>query len=279
MMGVLNVTPDSFSDGGLWLDPQRAVEHGLQMLEEGADLLDVGAESTRPGGGVYGGGAAYVPEGEELRRLMPVLEGLRRSTDAPLSVDTRRGSVARPALAAGADLINDTSLLRDDDLGRAAAEVGCALILMHSRGDLGSMQAEIRFRDVVGEVRDELRDAAKRAVALGVDRRQIIVDPGIGFGKTYHQNLQLIRHLPEVAGDMPVLLGTSRKSFLGAAAAAPGQPAAPPEGRLAGSLATVAWASTLGAEIVRVHDVEETVRFLRVWHAVEECSNREKGAA
>jgi len=268
-MGVLNVTPDSFSDGGLWLDPQRAVEHGLRMLEEGADLLDLGAESTRPGGGVYGAGATSVPAAEELQRLIPVLEGLRRATDAPLSIDTRRGEVAREALAAGGDLINDISLLSDDDLGRAAAEAACPLVLMHSRGDLASMQKKIRFQDVVREVREELKEGVDRATALGVDGEQIVVDPGIGFGKTYDQNVQLIRHLAEISDGLPVLLGTSRKSFIGHIAAAPGQPPASPKDRLAGSLATVAWASTLGAAIVRVHDVRETVRFLRVWHAVE----------
>src|SRR4051794_20399771 len=159
VMGVLNLTPDSFSDGGLWLDPPRAVERGLRMLAEGAELIDLGAESTRPGGGVYGEGARTVPPEEEAGRLLPVLAALRAATEAPVSVDTRKGSVARQALAAGADLINDVSALADPELGRAVARAGCPLVLMHSRGDLATMQQEIRFADLLGEVRAELRAA------------------------------------------------------------------------------------------------------------------------
>src|SRR5262245_59276692 len=143
VMGILNLTPDSFSDGGLWSDPRRAVEHGLRLLAAGADLLDLGAESTRPGGGVYGAGAQEVPAEEEAARLLPVLRALREATDAPLSVDTRKGAVARRALAAGADLINDVSALSDPALGRAVAEAGCPLVLMHSRGELATMQQDI----------------------------------------------------------------------------------------------------------------------------------------
>ena len=195
VMGILNITPDSFSDGGLWLAPEDAVAHGLEMLRQGADLLDLGAESTRPGGGVYGDGARTLTAQEELDRLLPVLERLRAGTDAPLSVDTRKGDVARAALAAGADLINDVSLLADETLGHAVAEAGCPLVLMHSRGQLATMQKEIDFDDVVAEVRQELAEATQRAVQLGVARGQVIVDPGIGFGKTYDQNLLLLRDL------------------------------------------------------------------------------------
>lgn len=260
-MGILNLTPDSFSDGGLWNEPSRAVEHGLRMLAEGADLLDLGAESTRPGGGVYGGGAATVSPEEEAARLLPVLEALRGATGAPLSVDTRKGEVARQALAAGADLINDVSALADPLLGRAVAEAGCPLMLMHSRGELPTMQRGIHFGNLLGEVRAELAAAVQRAVAAGVDETQVVLDPGIGFGKTAEQNLALLACLDELASlGRPLLVGASRKSFISRDL--------PPVRRLGGSLAAVAWAAAQGAAIVRVHDVAETAQFLDVWHAV-----------
>jgi dihydropteroate synthase len=266
-MGILNLTPDSFSDGGLFLDPARAVERGLAMLAEGADLLDLGAESTRPGGGVYGAGARTVPAAEELARLLPVLAGLRRATDAPLSVDTRKGEVAREALAAGADLVNDVSSLSDPDLGRTVAEAGCPLILMHSRGDLATMQKEIRFADLLAEVRAELEQAVLRAVALGIDPGQLVLDPGIGFGKTAAQNLLLVRRLDAFAElGRPLLLGASRKSFLGTVAGITG--GAPADRRLGGSLAAAGWAALNGAALVRVHDVAPTVQFLATWEAI-----------
>ncbi len=270
VMGILNITPDSFSDGGQWLDPDAAVTHGLEMLHQGADLLDLGAESTRPGGGVYGDGARTLGVQEELDRLLPVLERLRSATDAPLSVDTRKGAVARAALLAGADLINDVSLLSDDELGRVVAETGCPLVLMHSRGPLATMQRQIDFTDVVEEVRAELADAVGRAKALGVSQEQVIVDPGIGFGKTYEQNLLLIRELEQLRTlGCPILLGTSRKSFIGQAIAGAGATPRPPSQRLEGSLATAGWAAHFGVEILRVHDVAETARFLKVWQAID----------
>ncbi len=259
VMGILNLTPDSFSDGGLWDHPDRAVEHGLAMLAEGADLLDLGAESTRPGGGVYGGGAGTVPPEEEAARLLPVLEALRKATDAPLSVDTRKGEVARQALAAGADLINDVSALADPVLGQAVAVAGCPLVLMHSRGELGTMQKDIRFNDLLGEVRAELAQAVERAKASGIEESQLVADPGIGFGKTAEQNLALLARLDELAPlGRPLLVGASRKSFISRDV--------PPARRLGGSLAAVAW--SLRAEILRVHDVAETVQFLGVWYAI-----------
>lgn len=273
VMGILNVTPDSFSDGGLWLERDRAVAHGLRLLEEGADLLDLGAESTRPGGGVYGSGADSVAPEEEIARLLPVLTELRRRTDRPLSVDTRKGVVAKAALAAGADLINDVSLLSDALLAQAVAEAGCPLVLMHSRGEIGEMQERIRFDDLLGDVSAELGDAVDRAVTAGVERQQILVDPGIGFGKTYEQNLQLLRNADFFGRslDLPVLVGASRKSFIGHLTATEGAPPDPPRDRLAGSLAAVAWASATGVAVVRVHDVAETVRFLKVWHAIDDA--------
>ncbi len=261
VMGILNLTADSFSDGGLWQDHAQAVERGLAMLAEGADLLDLGAESTRPGGGVYGEGARTVPAEEEAARLLPVLEALRRATDAPLSVDTRKGGVARQALAAGADLINDVSALADPVLGEAVAEAGCPLVLMHSRGDLGSMQKDIRFHDLLGEVRGELAQAVERAKAGGIGESQLVLDPGIGFGKTAEQNLALLARLDELASlGRPLLVGASRKSFISRDV--------PPARRLGGSLAAVAWAAALPAALVRVHDVAETVQLLDVWHAI-----------
>jgi dihydropteroate synthase len=300
-MGVLNLTPDSFSDGGRWFDPadaSRAVERGIAMLAEGAELLDLGAESTRPGGGVYGGGARLVPAEEELARLLPVLEGLRAATDAPLSVDTRKAAVARAALAAGADLVNDVSALGDPEMGAAVAAAGCPVVLMHSRGELATMQREIRFRDVVAEVRAELAEAVARAEAAGIARGQVLIDPGFGFGKTVEQNLALLAGLPELTGvamfgarpaepgadsetagpdaaigpglGLPVLVGVSRKSFLGALAGRPGEPA-PPDRRLPGSLAAAARAAAGGAAVLRVHDVAETASFLRAWTAIGEA--------
>jgi dihydropteroate synthase len=277
VMGILNLTPDSFSDGGLWNDPPRAVEHALRLLDEGADLLDLGAESTRPGGGVYGAGAATVSPEEESARLLPVLAAVRRATDAPLSVDTRKGEVARRALAAGADLINDVSALGDPELGRAVAEAGCPLVLMHSRGDLATMQREIRFTDLLGEVRSELAAAMERAAAFGIPAAQLVLDPGLGFGKAAEQNLALLARLDELSGlGRPLLVGASRKSFLGRALEKIGRPAAGPRERLPGSLAALAWAAARSAAVVRVHDVAETVQFLAVWRAI--ASERTEGA-
>lgn len=267
-MGVLNITPDSFSDGGRFQDPDRAVERGLEMIEQGADLLDLGAESTRPGGGVYGEGAAEVPVAEELDRLLPVLERLRAATEAPLTVDTRKGEVARRALEAGADLINDVSALGDPALGEAVAEAGCPLVLMHSRGELARMQCEIHFERLLEEVSEELEAAVTRARGHGVPREQILLDPGIGFGKTWEQNLELIARLDALASlGRPLLLGASRKSFIGRLTGAG------PQERLPGSLAAVAWAARQGVAVVRVHDVAETVQFLAVWRAIAEVGS------
>jgi dihydropteroate synthase len=244
VMGVLNLTPDSFSDGGLWARP--------------------------PGGGVYGQGARTVPPDEEAGRLLPVLAALRRETDAPLSVDTRKGAVARQALAAGADLINDVAALADPELGAAVAAADCPLVLMHSRGELATMQTGIRFADVVGEVRAELALAMDRAAAAGIAAEQLILDPGIGFGKTAEQNLALIGRLGELAVlGRPLLLGASRKSFIAKAAESAGVPAPSPDQRLGGSLAAVAWGVSQSAAIVRVHDVAETAQLLAVWRAIQ----------
>ena len=266
VMGILNITPDSFSDGGKWLDPERALDHAQSMLEDGAEILDLGAESTRPGGGVYGSGARTLTAQEELDRLLPVLEPLRRATDAPLSVDTRKGAVARAALTAGADLINDVGGLADDDLLAAVATAGCPVIAMHSRGDIATMQRSIAFRDVVAEVGAELGAIARRALDAGIEAAQVLLDPGIGFGKTATQNLELLAHLDRLgttsAGRFPLLVGASRKSFL--ASVRP----APPDHRLGGSLAAAAWSAQSAVAMIRVHDVAETIQFLEVWNAI-----------
>lgn len=234
------------------------------MIAQGADILDLGAESTRPGGGVYGHGAEQVPEEEELRRLLPVLKHLRDQTTVPLSVDTRKGPVAQAALRAGADLINDISALKDPVLASAVAEAGCPVVLMHSRGELPSMQEHIAFDDVLNEVTRELEKSVDQAVASGIERRLILIDPGLGFGKTFQQNLDLLRHLDTLAAlGLPVLVGASRKSFIGEILGSPATQ------RLPGSLAAIAWAAHHSAAVVRVHDVAETHQFLAVWQAID----------
>ncbi len=268
-MGVLNVTPDSFSDGGRWLEAGRAVEHALEMAAQGAEILDLGAESTRPGGGVYGGGGGGVSVAEELDRLLPVLEGLRPETDLPISVDSRKGAVALRALEAGADLVNDVGGLADPELVAAVAQGECPVIAMHSRGELASMQTDIHFDDVTREVTAELGDVLARAVAGGIRETQVILDPGIGFGKATRHNLLLLRQLDQLQVlDRPILVGASRKSFISRVRAAP------PDARLGGSLAAAAWAASLGASILRVHDVAETAQFLDLWNAIDSAHLR-----
>ncbi len=265
-MGILNLTPDSFSDGGAFAEPEQAVARALELVAEGADLLDLGAESTRPGGGVYGSGARAVPAEEELARLLPVLEKLRPLTEVPISVDTRKAAVARAALAAGADLVNDVSALGDPEMGALVAAAGCPVVLMHSRGELATMQSTIAFSAVAEEVAAELGQALARARAAGIDVAQVVLDPGLGFGKTAEQNLELLGALGRLARlGRPLLVGASRKSFLGrfsGAAAAD---------RLPESLAAAGAAAGRGAAILRVHDVAATRRFLAVRSALEDA--------
>jgi dihydropteroate synthase len=245
VMGVLNVTPDSFSDGGRYLDPERAVARGLEMVAEGADVVDVGGESSRPG-------AAPVPEREERRRVLPVVAAL--AATVRVSIDTAKPGVAAAAIEAGATLVNDiTASLHD-----VAAEAGCGFVAMHMRGTPATMQRDPRYGDVVAEVREFLRRAATRAAEAGVE--EVFIDPGIGFGKTAAHNLELLARLDELVDlGWPVLVGTSRKSFLGPLSALPGGPVPPPADRLEASLATAAWAMVQGAAMVRVHDVAPTV--------------------
>ncbi len=259
VMGVINITPDSFSDGGRFLDTSAAIDHAHQLLEDGADLIDLGAESTRPGGGTYESGAVEVAVDVEWRRLEPVLQRLRQETTAVLSVDTHNPDTARNALLAGADLINDVDGLRRPAMREVLAACGVPAILMHSRGEIGTMQKNIVFDDVVLEVADELRAAANTAKRDGVE--QIILDPGIGFGKTYTHNLQLVAALDRLADlGYPLAVGTSRKAYLGALTDRA------PADRVAASLASVARAASI-ASIFRVHDVRATVDFLKVWCA------------
>jgi dihydropteroate synthase len=241
-MGVLNVTPDSFSDGGRWLDAGAAVEHGLQMVQEGADVIDVGGESTRPG-------ADPVDTDEELRRVLPVIEALAPHTR--VSIDTRKADVAREAVAAGASLVNDVSAT----LAPVARAAGAGWVAMHMQGDPRTMQQAPAYVDVVAEVTAFL---VERAEAAGVD--EVWIDPGIGFGKTMEHNLALLAHLDQlVATGFPVVVGTSRKSFLGRLTGG-----AEPEDRVEASVATAAWALSQGAGMVRVHDVAPTVAAVRL---------------
>ncbi len=244
MVGVLNVTPDSFSDGGRFLDPGAAVEHALRMASEGADLVDVGGESTRPG-------APRVPEEEELARVIPVLQALARSRfPVPVSIDTSKAAVARAALDAGASLVNDVRALADPEMARVVAGSGAPVVLMHMRGTPGDMRERATYHDLVAEVRAELAAAMARAEAAGVARERIVLDPGIGFAKTAGQSVEILARLPELLSlGRPLLVGPSRKSFIGALTGAP------PEERLPGTLAAVAAAVLGGATFIRVHDV------------------------
>jgi dihydropteroate synthase len=244
LMGVLNVTPDSFSDGGRFLDPDAALAHAERMVAEGADLLDVGGESTRPG-------APPVPAPEELRRLVPVVERLRaRFPGVPISADTSKPEVARAALRAGADMVNDVRALAAPGMAGVLAEAGVPVVLMHMRGTPADMQSRAVYRDVAGEVAAELREAMERAVAAGIRRERILLDPGIGFSKSAEQSLALLAGLSRLrALGRPLLVGPSRKSFIGAVTGAPA------EGRLPGTLAALAACVQVGVEFLRVHDV------------------------
>lgn len=253
VMGILNVTPDSFSDGGRWVAVDRALAHAHEMVVDGAAVIDVGGESTRPG-------AAPVAIDEETARVVPVVRALAED-GIEVSVDTRKPEVARSAIEAGAVIVNDVSA----SLASVAAEMGAGWIAMHMQGDPGTMQAAPAYQDVVGEVLDYLTQAAARGTRAGVER--LWIDPGIGFGKTHEQNLDLLASLDRfVASGIPVAVGTSRKSFLGTLLSqsdARADPAAavpvPPEDRLDGSLATAMWAMLAGVALVRVHDVRATV--------------------
>ena len=258
VVGILNVTPDSFSDGGLYHDVEAAVAHGLRMAEQGADMLDVGGESTRPG-------AREVAVEEELRRVLPVIEQLAARTALPIAIDTSRPEVMRAAVAAGAGMINDVYALRRDGAMDAVAELGVPVCLMHMQGEPRGMQADPRYDDVVGEVHRFLTDRLFACELAGIDRRRVMVDPGFGFGKTLEHNLALLVALERFGSlGSGVYAGLSRKSMIGALTGR-----AEPAARTAGSAAAALIAVQRGARMVRVHDVAATVDALAVWRAVQ----------
>lgn len=255
IMGILNVTPDSFSDGGLYLQHERAIAQGLKLAEDGADIIDVGGESTRPG-------ANPVPVKEELRRVIPVIEGLRKESQIMISIDTYKAPVAEAALAAGAEMVNDISALRfDSAMTSLLAEHDLPVVLMHMQGEPRTMQENPRYNDVVSEVSEFLRERIAAAVAAGI--AEIIIDPGIGFGKRVEHNLEILRRLAELkALGRPILIGPSRKSFIGQLTGAP------LDERLPGTIASVVLGIAGGADIVRVHDVLEVKRAVQVADAI-----------
>ncbi len=262
VMGVLNVTPDSFSDGGKFFTVTKAVDAALSMQQGGADLLDIGAESTRPG-------SLGVPAAEELARILPVLTALRGRLKIPISIDTRKSAVAEIAIGAGAEIINDISGLKNDPrLAEVAADYKVPLILMHMRGAPRTMQKQPFARNVLLDVTKGLRQSLAMARRAGVTQSRIILDPGIGFGKSYAQNYELLAKLPELAKlGYPLLVGTSRKGFLGATLARKAKPL-PADQRIWATAATVAASILFGAHIVRVHDVFEMIQVARVTDAI-----------
>lgn len=266
IMGILNVTPDSFSDGGQFASVDDAAAHAEKMISEGADIIDVGGESTRPGG-------EPVSVEEEIERVVPVIEALSARVDVPISVDTTKSEVARAALDAGAAIVNDISALRFDFyVADAVARAGAGLVLMHSRGTPATMHRLPPVADIMEEVISSLRASVHMAERRGVKRESIVIDPGIGFGKTQEQNLELIARLDKLIAafpDYPLLIGTSRKSFIGRILADEDGTPAPASERLYGTLATVAAAVLKGANIIRVHDVKPAVEVVRVSESIK----------
>ncbi|MBM4079471.1 MAG: dihydropteroate synthase [Planctomycetes bacterium] len=257
VMGVLNVTPDSFSDGGQHFAAEAAVRHGLEMVEAGADIIDVGGESTRPG-------AETVPETDEIRRVVPVIEALMAKATPFISIDTYKPAVAAAALDAGARMVNDVNGLRDAKMMALVARRGVPAVIMHMQGTPRDMQKNPTYADVVGDILAFLRAQIAAAVRAGVAAERLIVDPGIGFGKTVAHNLEILRRLDEFRSlGRPVMIGTSRKSFIGHVLGVP------VEQRLMGTAATVAWAVAKGARIVRVHDVREAAQVVRMCDAIK----------
>ncbi len=256
VMAILNVTPDSFSDGGRISDVESALKHADQMISDGADIIDIGGESTRPG-------SSRVSADEETTRVVPVIQAISDRFDIPISIDTSKAEVARAAVEAGAEIINDISGLRfDEQTALVAAKHNAGLVLMHSRGAFETMHSQPPVEDILHDVADDFRRSTNAALSFGVAPEQIVLDVGIGFGKTPEQNLELIGKLDKLVADFsqfPILVGTSRKSFIGRLLGD-----APPDNRLIGSLATAAIAVWNGASIVRVHDVKATVETLRV---------------
>jgi dihydropteroate synthase len=252
VMGILNVTPDSFSDGGEFLDADAAIDRGVEMAKQGADIIDIGGESTRPK-------SDPVPPDEELRRVRPVVEGLLQKIEIPISIDTRRPSVAREIIGLGAQMVNDVSGLRDPEMVSTVAELNVPVVIMHMLGTPKTMQEKPEYEDVMGEIMGYLRNQIDNAVKGGIQRENIIVDPGIGFGKTVDHNLEIIRRLGEMRSlGLPILVGTSRKSFIGKLLDSE------VADRVEGSLASLVASVLNGANIVRVHDVMESIRAVRI---------------
>ncbi|MDD8019074.1 MAG: dihydropteroate synthase [Bacteroidota bacterium] len=261
LMGILNVTPDSFSDGGKYFSVDAAVAHAVKMVEEGADIIDVGGESSRPKG-LYGQGSQKISAEEELKRVIPVIERISHASDVIISIDTTKSLVAEKALEAGASIVNDISGLKfDEGIADVVAKCHASLVLMHMQGTPETMQFHPTYNDVVLEVKEELRDACDIAITAGV--KQIIIDPGIGFGKNVEHNLTLIKHLKEFTSlGFPVLIGTSRKGFIGALLDVS------VDERVEGTAASVAVAIMNGANIIRVHDVKEMKRVAIIVDAI-----------
>jgi dihydropteroate synthase len=270
-MGVLNLTPDSFSDGGKFLEPGRAIERALCMIDEGADFIDVGGESTRPKSHAYGEGADVVDTEEELRRILPVITRLVKETDVPISVDTYKSIVASEALKAGVTIINDISGLRfDNDMALTVARFSASIVIMHSKGTPKTMQLKPTYDDLFAEVGGTLSDAIQKARDAGI--AQIMVDPGVGFGKNHNHNLQLINGLARFKKlGVPILVGLSRKSFIGTILDLP------VENRVEGSIGAGVAAVVNGANILRVHDVKETKRAVMVADAIMRATIENKG--
>ncbi|HEV3473797.1 MAG TPA: dihydropteroate synthase [Actinomycetota bacterium] len=257
VMGILNVTPDSFSDGGRFFDPEVAVAHGLRMAEEGADIIDVGAESTRPG-------SDPVPAEEERDRLVPIVKRLTAELDLPVSADTRKAEVAAAAVEAGASIVNDVSAGRDSAMFGVVRDARAGYVAMHMLGEPKTMQMDPHYDDVVTEVKDFLAERVDAAVAAGIDAEHICVDPGLGFAKNFQHSMRLMREIDALLDlGRPLLVGPSRKSFIGEALGD-----APIDQRMEGTLGSVAWMASRGAHIVRVHDVAPTVRLLAVVDAI-----------
>ncbi len=261
IMGAINITPDSFSDGGMYFQPDKAVARALEMVEEGADLIDIGGESTRPG-------SRPLDPGEELRRIVPVIRKVATQTDIPISVDTKKARVAREALEAGGQLINDVSALRSDpEMGDIIASHGVPVVLMHMRGTPETMQQEIHYVSLISEIAQYLRQSMDLACRVGVDPEKIIIDPGIGFGKTVDHNLALIKHLNQFRTlGRPILIGTSRKSFIGKVLNLDVTE------REEGTMASVAASILNGAHMVRVHNVRNAVRVAQLTDAIKAVS-------
>jgi len=257
VMGVLNVTPDSFSDGGRYSAPEAAIQRALEISEQGASILDIGGESTRPG-------SAMVPAEEEWRRVDPVLQPVVRKIDIPISIDTRKPEIAEKALERGAAIVNDVSGLSDPRMVRVISRVRAGVVVMHMQGDPMTMQKAPQYADVVGEVRGFLAGRVEAALKDGVERHAIAVDPGVGFGKSVEHNLALLRNLDAIAAlGHPVIVGVSRKSFIARLGGSERM-----EDRLAGSVAAATLAVAHGAHVIRAHDVAETVRAMRVADAI-----------